>query len=113
TERKLAGTKSPEIRGAPRRGKQINFEQPVYKIVRSVRIIRPEEGAAEKPTFRQWTAPSYSFIVQGHWRNFQDPSRKGRDADGGETLGRTWVRSYLKYDDQGGQLEGMVPKKDP
>ena len=113
TDRKLVGVKTKQTTGKPRRGKQISFDRPIYKIVRSVRIIRPDEGASEAPQFRQWTAPSYSFLVEGHWRHFQVVSRKGRDADGNEVFGKTWVRSYQKYEDKTGQFLGDAPKKDP
>jgi len=99
-ERKLVGAKAPKNR-LPRRGKAVSFDRPVYKIIRSVRIIRPESPSAIQPEFRQWTAPSYCFLVHGHWRNFQDQSRKGRDAEGNVISGKTWVREYHKFKELG------------
>ncbi len=113
TDRKLVGGKSKPITGKPRRGKQISFDRPIYKIVRSIRIIRPDERAAEQPQFRQWAAPSYSFLVQGHWRHFDDSGRKGHDPDGNEVFGRTWIRYYQKYEEQSGQFVGAAPTQDP
>ena len=113
TDRKLVGANTKHSSGKPRRGKQISFDRPIYKIVRSVRIIRPNEGAAEESQFRNWTAPSYSFLVQGHWRHFEDSSRKGHDPDGNEVIGKTWVRSYQKYEDKSGSFMGTAPTQDP
>ncbi len=114
TDRKLVGTKPRRTSGTPRRGKQVSFDRPIYKIVRSVRIIRPELGAEEQSTeFRNWTSPSYSFLVQGHWRHFHDSSCKGCDADGNEVLGRTWVRSYWKYEELSEQFTGQRRTNDP
>jgi hypothetical protein len=101
-ERKAIGVK-PSKNRRPRRGKAVSFDQPVYKIIRSVRIIRPESPPTQQPQFRQWMAPSYSFLVHGHWRYFQDQSRKGRDGEGNMVMGKTWVREYRKFEEQGDQ----------
>ena len=113
TERRHVGKKSSRQR-QPRRGKQISFDTPIYKIIRSVRIVRPESPPAEAPQFRQWTAPSYSFLVQGHWRKFQDENREGRDAEGNEVRGKTWVRDYRKFEGKGDvPFETESRTKDP
>jgi hypothetical protein len=98
-ERRCLGNK-PDRARHPRRGKPVSFDTPIYKIVRSIRIIRPDASLPQE--VREWTPPSYSYLVKGHWRNFEDQSRKGRDADGNEVSGRTWVREYKKYEDQEG-----------
>ncbi|HVN79730.1 MAG TPA: HNH endonuclease, partial [Terriglobia bacterium] len=65
---------------------------PVFRIVKSIRVIR----TATRPA-RQWTAPHFSFAVAGHWRRYRDPYAKGHDATGQVVLGRTWVHDYRKF----------------
>ena len=89
-----------------------SLDRPIYKIVRSVRIIRPE---AVLPRHRTFATGLHRIIVLSYRviGEIEDPNRKGRDADSRETLGKTWVRSYLKYEEHIGQVEGTVSRKDP
>lgn len=95
-----------------RRGKQIDFDRPVYKLIRSIRIVRPE-NMEPGSTYRHWTAPSFSFAVKGHWRNFADKSKVGHDMYGKEILGRTWVSSYRKYEEKPDEKDSTFAKHDP
>jgi hypothetical protein len=112
TERKqvdVARKKQPSLR----RGKPVSFDKPVYKIIRSIRIIRPESATPEEVQFRNWTPPSYCFLVLGHWRKFADETRMGRDPEGNEVAGKTWVRQYRKYEQQDdGELETHALARD-
>jgi hypothetical protein len=81
-----------------RRGRRVkvNAEEVVYKTIRSIRVVAPpSEGEGVQPS-RNWTPPSHSYAVRGHWRVFSDPSRQGHGPDGVQELGRTWVRDYVK-----------------
>jgi len=99
TEKKRVGTKRRRKRTGRAKKKHTTVTKPVYKIISSIRIIRPDSPKHVSST-RQWTAPNYSFLVHGHWRRFSDPNQKGRDADGNTVLGKTWVREYRKYQDR-------------
>lgn len=67
-----------------------------YRVVRSVRIVRPPTDRTSPPASRAYTPPQYAFAVRGHWRTYEDPTRKGHDAFGEVVFGRTWVREYTK-----------------
>ena len=43
---------------------------------------------------------SMRFAVRGHWRKYEDPTRKGHDAFGEVVFGRTWVREHTKGADR-------------
>lgn len=66
---------------------------PSYKIIKSIRIIRPADPSHSQ---RTWSAPTYRFSVRGHWRHYSDSSVAGRTAEGLPIQGRTWVRTYMK-----------------
>jgi hypothetical protein len=101
TEKKRVGTKTHRKKDRVAKGKaHTTVSRPVYKIINCIRIIRPDSPKHISST-RQWTAPSYSFLVHGHWRRLSDPNKKGRDADGKTVFGKTWVREHRKYQDQG------------
>gem|GEM_PF-4549984 len=79
-------------------------ERPIYKIVKSLRVsYLAEQETRQKLTVpqRKWTAPSYRFTVQGHWRQFSQPSWVGHDQDGKKLKGKTWVKDY----DKGSEME--------
>lgn len=94
--------------------RQSTAGQPIYKIVKSINIIRPNTADISKSQGREWTAPSYSFAVQGHWRKLQSPTSKGRDQEGNVIYGKTWVRTYRKYENKGSKEIGLeIRKRDP
>lgn len=82
----------------PQRGnkKSKPVDKVIYKVINSIRVIRPA-SATKSDVYRQWVAPSYSFLVRGHWRKFPDPSQIGRDASGHPIVGKTWIRDFQKY----------------
>jgi hypothetical protein len=100
TERQRVG-----FRAKPTAGKRVRRKRklgrPVYKIIKSIRIIRPNALIQHTQTFKNWTAPSYGFFVRGHWRHYEESTKKGRDAEGNIVSGKTWVRQYEKYTDRG------------
>ena len=100
TEKFLVGMKSRRKRTARSKWHAL-VTTPVYKIIRSVRIVRPDSLTHVAST-RQWAAPSYRFLVHGHWRHFSETHRKGRDAAGNAVLGKTWVREHHKGQGQEG-----------
>jgi 5-methylcytosine-specific restriction endonuclease McrA len=67
-----------------------------YRIIKSVRVIRPKVESESQQTARHWTPPSYRYAVQGHWRVFKDSNRKGHDPTGATVRGKTWVHSFEK-----------------
>ena len=67
-----------------------------YRVIKSIRVVRPDVTTHASTSKRSWTPPSYRYAVRGHWRSFQDPTRMGKDANGAPELGRTWVTDYEK-----------------
>jgi len=97
TEKRKVGVKS-RIKRTGKNKKPKVITKPIYKLIRSVRVLRPESIRLE--AIREWTAPNYSYLVRGHWRRFDDPSKTGRDETGQVVNGKTWVRGYTKYEDK-------------
>lgn len=66
----------------------------VYKIVKSIRVIRPptEHGAR----IVRWTSPKRRHLVAGHWRVYANDHLAGRDKDGNPVAGRTWVTQHVR-----------------
>ncbi len=67
---------------------------PKFRVIKSVRIIRPHVEI--RPSTRSWTPPPYSYAVAGHWRSYQDKSVCGHDPAGNVVFGKTWVSGYTK-----------------
>jgi len=65
-----------------------------HRIIRSVRVVRPDSGARWKS--RSWSPPSHGYAVRGHWRVLSDPDRQGHDQYGKSVRGKTWVSDYEK-----------------
>lgn len=96
--------------------KKSSPDQIIYKIIKSVKISYEAEkktraGLKDKP--RKWTAPSFKYIVQGHWRTLQHPWSKGHHPDGSEVLGKTWVSGYEKGINEKQKIIREVVSKDP
>lgn len=93
--------KMPRVKGKNR--KTITSQEPIYKIVKSIRVRYEAEEASRRQLSenpRLWTAPSYKFEVQGHWRTFADSNWIGHDPEGAEIQGKTWVHSFEKGADK-------------
>ena len=81
----------------PQRSSQSS--DPRYRVIKSVRVIRPNVASETATAKRSWTPPSYRYAVRGHWRTFQDSMRVGKDVNGAPVVGKTWVTSYEKGQD--------------
>jgi 5-methylcytosine-specific restriction endonuclease McrA len=64
---------------------------PTYRIIRSIRIIRPREESASIP----WRAPARLHAVRGHWRMLLKDS-VGKSPEGARVPGKTWVREHTR-----------------
>jgi len=87
--------------------KKKKVEKPIFQIIKSLRISYIAEQEARirlKVAPRKWTAPSYRFPVEGHWRHFSNSSWHGHDQNGKPIPGRTWVKEYTK----GHETEALV-----
>ncbi len=114
TEKVRAGTRKRRRTDGSGRKSATTVARPVYKVIRSIRIIHPDSGGEVHQERRQWTAPSYSFVVHGHWRRLKDGDRKGQDSAGTTVDGKTWVKDYKKYKDRGDlEFEPESAKRDP
>ncbi|MCH7958845.1 MAG: HNH endonuclease [Candidatus Hydrogenedentes bacterium] len=98
TEKKRIGAKSRRRKVAGKKQRS-SGNRPVYKIIKSIRIHRPNSTRSIAQETRQWTPPAYSFLVQGHWRRMKEPMSKGRDHEGNTVYGKTWVSTYRKFKD--------------
>jgi 5-methylcytosine-specific restriction endonuclease McrA len=113
TEKKQVGTKTHRKKVGRGAQRHEAVSKPVYKFIRSIRVIRPSSAANSLAT-RQWVAPRYSFLVNGHWRQLMDANQMGRDPDGKPVFGRTWVRQYRKYQHEGDpQFSAEANTRDP
>ena len=70
----------------------------VYKIVKSIRVIRPpiEHGAK----IVKWSSPKRRHLVAGHWRVYGNEHVAGRDRDGNPVTGRTWITQHVRGKDR-------------
>jgi|APTNR8051073442_1049403.scaffolds.fasta_scaffold02738_8 hypothetical protein len=70
----------------------------VYKIVKSIRVIRPptEQGAK----IVKWSSPKRRHLVTGHWRVYASDHVAGRDRDGNAVAGRTWITQHIRGKDR-------------
>ncbi len=70
----------------------------VYKIVKSIRVIRPpiEYGAK----IVKWSSPKRRHLVAGHWRVYANDHVAGRDRDGNPVAGRTWITQHVRGKDK-------------
>jgi HNH endonuclease len=66
---------------------------PTYRIIRSIRIIRPK--AQQAPAI-QWRSRPRLHAVRGHWRTLSNPDSLGKAEDGVRVAGRTWVRDHTR-----------------
>jgi len=82
------------------RTKSVRSTQPlsrsgvVYKIVKSIRVIRPP--AASGATVIRWSSPKRRHLVAAHWRVFSIDRVSGKDDSGNRVLGKTWVRDHVR-----------------
>jgi len=70
-----------------------------YRLVKSIRVNYLSEEVVRKRhnvAKRTWTAPSYEFLVRGHWRRLRSNLSKGHDFLGDIIYGKTWVSEYSK-----------------
>lgn len=112
TEKLHVGMKSRRKRAGRSKSRAI-VTKPVYKVISSIRIVRPDSPTHVAST-REWTAPRYRFLVHGHWRHFSETHRKGRDAAGNAILGKTWVREYHKCQGkEGPHISAESQTRDP
>ena len=82
-----------QARGKARKAADSDIQ---YRVVRSVRILRPVTEDTDTSSRRAYSPPSYAFGVRGHWRVYEDSTTKGSDGLGNVVFGRTWVRDYVK-----------------
>lgn len=70
----------------------------VYKIVKSIRVIRPptEHGAK----IVKWFSPKRKHLVAGHWRVYANDHVTGKDRDGNQVAGRTWITQHVRGKDR-------------
>lgn len=70
----------------------------IYKIVKSIRVIRPpiEHGAK----IVRWSSPKRRHLVAGHWRVYANDHVAGKDRDGNSVAGRTWVAQHVRGKDR-------------
>ena len=66
------------------------------KKVKSLQIINPNKPPNIK---RSYTSPNFQVTVDGFWRKL-DPDSYGKDKNGNETLGRTWIKAHLRWRDK-------------
>ncbi len=110
-EHSAVGTRKVR-RTIKRGGKRVTREQDevVYRTIRSIRVIHPDAGptSSKSARTRRWSAPAYAFAVRGHWRHFDDSSRRGHDSEGKVIFGKTWVTEYTKGEEYDGQLSPIA-----
>jgi hypothetical protein len=68
-----------------------------YRIIKSIRIIRPE---AHHAPLTQWRSPPRLHAVRGYWRSLSSSNSVGKAKDGSRIVGRTWVRDHTRGDQQ-------------
>ncbi len=83
------------------KGKKARRAKPAFRLIRSIHVIRlhPDQAAAMQQ--RKWKAPSYRFAVRGHWRRLSNEKAMGKDRFGRPIVGKTWIRSFQKYESLG------------
>jgi HNH endonuclease len=64
---------------------------PTYRVIRSIRIIRPREESPAIP----WRAPARLHAVRGHWRTLLNDS-VGKSPERARVPGKTWVREHTR-----------------
>ena len=75
--------------------------------------IDPIRTRCSQRAVRQWSAPTYSFAVCGHWRTLADPSQEGHDSEGNKVFGKTSIREFAKYKDLAALDDMTTEKRDP
>ena len=66
------------------------------KKVKSLQIINPNKPPQIK---RSYTSPKFQVSVDGFWRKL-DPESFGKDKNGNETQGKTWIKAHLRWRDK-------------
>jgi hypothetical protein len=66
---------------------------PIYRIIRSIRVIRPK---IEQAPVVQWRSPPRLHAVRGHWRTLLNPETLGKSEEGAKVKGKTWVRDHQR-----------------
>ena len=66
------------------------------KKVKSLQIINPNKPPQIK---RSYTSPNFQVSVDGFWRKL-DPESFGKDKNGNETQGKTWIKAHLRWRDK-------------
>jgi hypothetical protein len=69
-----------------------------------VRVVRAPTDIAG----RVYHAPAFQVPVDGFWRTFSDPTRRGHDEEGKDVLGKTWVKAHLRHKDKAVPVEPKV-----
>lgn len=94
-ERVKARTTKTRRTGAPQPNSSVGV---VYKIVRSIRVIRPPSGQGAQ--IIKWSSPKRRHLVSGHWRVYASVHVAGKDSDGNPVSGRTWIRQHVRGKDK-------------
>lgn len=94
-ERVKARTATTRQAGAPQSNSRAGV---VYKIVRSIRVIRPPSGQGAQ--IIRWSSPKRRHLVSGHWRVYASEHVAGKDSDGTPVSGRTWIRQHVRGKDR-------------
>lgn len=66
------------------------------KKVKSLQIINPNKPPSVK---RNYTSPQFQVSVDGFYRKI-NPETYGKDKRGNEVLGRTWIKSHMRWRDK-------------
>ncbi len=100
----LAGKGTASKEAHPPKPKPVVDREIAYRLVKSIRVNYLSEEALRKRhnvAKRTWTAPSYEFLVRGHWRKLRSDLSKGHDFLGNIIYGKTWVKEYFKGKEYG------------
>jgi hypothetical protein len=76
-------------------GRPASHEKVVYRTVSALRI----QGSGRTRSVRRFTPPQFNVQVEGFWRRLR-PDSLGRDSNNEPVMGRTWVRSHLRWRSQ-------------
>ena len=88
--------------------------KPIYKIIKSIKVRYLEENRLRDKgniSERNYTPPSYRYIVRGHWRKLTNSKWEGHDPAGNIVLGKTWIHDYSKGDDA--TSESVILERQP
>lgn len=66
----------------------------VYKIVKSIRIVRPPSEKSTK--IIKWSSPKRRHLVSGHWRVYANKDVSGKDRHGTPVTGKTWIKQHVR-----------------